>query len=67
MTNFDTTMSGSLYSRELLAIAASRGFDADAHVEALLGTNEDQVALTHPANWLTEDEVEAASGAAHEL
>lgn len=46
------------YTDEASRLAASRGFDRDAHVAALEGGDDDAIALTHPFNWLTEAEVE---------
>lgn len=59
-------LTGWMYHEETLRIAASRGYDDAAHRAAILEDVEtnnarldsDAVALTHPANWLTEDEVE---------
>jgi uncharacterized protein YktB (UPF0637 family) len=42
-----------------LAAAQRRGYDPAAHFAALLAEDEDAIALTHPTNWLTEEEVEA--------
>lgn len=42
------------YPAEAVALAESRGYDPSAHAAALV---EDDIALTHPTNWLTEDEV----------
>ena len=47
------------YTDEATLLAASRGFDRAAHVAALESDDEDAIGLTHPFNWLTEDEVEA--------
>lgn len=41
-----------------LPLAASRGWDRDAHRLALESGDIDAISLTHPTNWLTEDEVE---------
>ena len=35
-----------------------RGFDYMAFIDALNTVDEDAMALTHPTNWMTEDEVE---------
>jgi hypothetical protein len=56
-----------MYDADVLRIAAGRGYDDEAHRAALVADTRDNggrgdsdaVALTHPANWLTEDEVEA--------
>jgi hypothetical protein len=50
-----------LYDRDILELAASRGFDHDAHLAALGNGSEDEIALTHPANWLTEFEVKVCT------
>ena len=42
-----------------LHAAKARGWDYEAHFRALLAEDEDAIALTHPTNWLTEEEVEA--------
>lgn len=47
------------YPSSWLSIAESRGWRRDAHITALMDGNEDAITLTHPANELTEDEVEA--------
>lgn len=41
-----------------LDLAESRGWPREAHRIALTTGNEDLIGLTHPTNWLTEDEVE---------
>lgn len=41
-----------------LDLAESRGWDRQAHQEAIESGDEDRIGLTHPTNWLTEDEVE---------
>lgn len=41
-----------------LALAERRGWPREAHRVALETGNEDLIALTHPTNYLTEDEVE---------
>lgn len=48
-----------MYSLKAMAIAVSRGYDDDAHQAALRADDQDAVAMTHPSNWLEEDEVEA--------
>ena len=50
-----------LYAPAVIAVAQSRGYDHDAHLRALAGDSEDVMSLTHPANWLTEDEVEEST------
>jgi azurin len=51
------------YPAEAVAIAASRGYDAEAHARAIADDaacgcgGSDDISLTHPTNWLTEDEV----------
>jgi hypothetical protein len=60
-------MTGEMYGTHTLRLAAERGYDDKAHRAAIVQdrlTNggkmdSDAVSLTHPANWLTEDEVEA--------
>lgn len=47
------------YPAKWIESATERGYDHEAHQNALLSNNEDTIALTHPANWLTEEEVEA--------
>jgi hypothetical protein len=44
------------YPVEALEIAMSRGWDPDKHIDALLGMNDDEIGLSHPSNWLNEDE-----------
>ena len=41
-----------------LKLAESRGWSHFEHQAALDSGDEDQIALTHPTNWLTESEVE---------
>ncbi len=48
-----------LYHPRTLALVADRGFDADQHRAALASGDEDLIGLTHPINWLTEEEAEA--------
>ena len=56
-----------LYQEKALLLAQSRGYDDEAHRKAIIVDTEINdsrldsaaVMLTHPANWLTEDEVEA--------
>ena len=50
------TASGTMWD---LHAAKARGWDYEAHFRALLAEDEDAIALTHPTNWLTEEEVEA--------
>ena len=50
-----------LYDADVLEIATKRGYDHKAHQKALAEKNEDQIALTHPANWLTEFEFEVCT------
>jgi hypothetical protein len=56
-----------MYSLETIALAASRGYDDVAHQTALRGRDQDAMALTHPGNWLEDDEVEALTPSADEL
>jgi hypothetical protein len=42
-----------------LDLAARRGWNSGAHFAALLAEDEDAISLTHPTNWLTEEEVES--------
>lgn len=59
-------LTGNIYRADILAIAASRGYNDEAHRAAIVADTEtndarldsDPVILTHPANWLTEEEVE---------
>ena len=44
----------------LVDVAEPRGYDHGAHLRALAYGTEDDIALTHPSNWLTEEEVESA-------
>ena len=39
-------------------ILTERGWDYIAFIDALHSANMDQITLTHPTNWMTEDEVE---------
>lgn len=39
-------------------ILTERGWDYIAFIDALNTANENEIALTHPTNWMTEDEVE---------
>jgi len=53
------------YPAEAIALAQSRGYDPDEHAAALAEDAEcgcggsDDIVLTHPTNWLTEEEVES--------
>lgn len=47
-----------MYAARTLALAKTRGYDDAAHRAALAAADEDLVTLTHPSNFLTEDEVE---------
>lgn len=49
------------YDGRTLERARIRGYNITAHREALVSGNEDQITLTHPSNWLTEQEVEDIS------
>ena len=42
----------------LMIILAARGYDHEAHYEAVLEGDEDEIALTHPSNFLREEEIE---------
>ena len=43
---------------EWVAVLEERGWDYMAFIDALNVVDEDQITLTHPTNWMTEDEVE---------
>lgn len=51
------------YPPEAVAIALARGYDPEAHAAAIAEDAEcgcggsDDISLTHPTNWLTEDEM----------
>jgi len=49
------------YPERWTALAEPRGWDRDAHAAALASGDIDAIALTHPVNWLTEDEMENAA------
>lgn len=49
------------YPDSALALARSRGWDDRAHEDAIVATDEDAIALTHPYNWLSEQEAEDAA------
>lgn len=38
--------------------AMQRGWRPQKHVDALLSMDDDEIAITHPINYLTEDEAE---------
>jgi hypothetical protein len=42
--------------------ALERGYDHPAHIRALYANDVDAISLTHPYNWLTEQEAEVATG-----
>ncbi len=46
------------YPPEALVMASMRGWVYSTHQTALDSGNEDMITLTHPINWLTEDEAE---------
>ena len=50
-----------LYDPDMIEVAIKRGYDPDAHAAALQSEDEDQIGLTHPANWMTEFEVEVCT------
>lgn len=56
-----TTTMEYTYPEWVISLAATRGYDDAAHRAALDAQDVDQVSLTHPYNWLTEDEVEGLS------
>ncbi|HEX5016571.1 MAG TPA: hypothetical protein VFX15_03175 [Actinomycetes bacterium] len=66
MSDVASYLTGSIYQPDILALAMSRGYDDEAHRQAILDDVEnndarldsDAVTLTHPANWLTEEEME---------
>ena len=35
-----------------------RGFNKEKHKRALKEKNQNEITLTHPSNWMTEEEVE---------
>lgn len=41
-----------------IELALTRGYDHPAHIRALRSEDVDNISLTHPYNWLNEDEVE---------
>lgn len=47
------------YPRWAVLLAQARGYDEMAHIAALGAGDEDAISLTHPYNWLTEEEVES--------
>jgi len=49
-----------VWTDELLQLARERGWPEDAHKAACEANDMDAITLTHPANWLTEDEVEGS-------
>ena len=56
------TLNTSAYPAAAVAVAIERGYDPVAHAAALAADTDgcggsDDIALTHPTNWLTEDEV----------
>lgn len=51
-------MNADSYPVHALTLAQTRGYDHDAHLAALESGDIDEVGLTHPYNWLTEQEVE---------
>lgn len=53
-----------LDKKDLIDLASSRGYDHDAHLKAIKDDascgcgGSDDITLTHPINWLTEEEAE---------
>ena len=47
-----------IYNPNTLLVAEARGWDREAHANALVEGDDDAVCITHPANFLTEPEVE---------
>jgi hypothetical protein len=43
---------------EWVDVLTERGWSHTAFIDALNAMNENAIALTHPTNWMTEDEVE---------
>jgi hypothetical protein len=46
------------YTDAQMSTATSRGWESERHFRALEAGDEDAIGLTHPFNYLTEDEVE---------
>lgn len=49
---------GAEYNFTAIWRAMRRGWDAKAHINALLTRNDEMITLTHPVNYLTEAESE---------
>ena len=49
---------GCNYHADAVMIATVRGWNGQEHIDALLDMDEDRIGMTHPINWLTEDESE---------
>ena len=47
-----------IYDPNMIELVTTRGYDHAAHQAALAANDENAIALTHPANWMTEFEVE---------
>jgi len=41
-----------------MEVAEARGWDREAHTQAMLSGDKDRMALTHPSNWMSKDEWE---------
>jgi hypothetical protein len=50
------------YPAHWITLAESRGWRPALHLLALMDGDEDEIGLTHPANDLTEEEVESLPG-----
>lgn len=46
------------YPFEAVRLAEERGWDFDAHRAAIEAGDDNAISLTHPINWLTEEEAE---------
>lgn len=44
--------------KAMLEILKDRGFNEEEYHNALIEENEDKITLTHPSNWMSEQEVE---------
>lgn len=53
-----SSAAGVLYHPRTLALVRTRGFDEVAHHFALEKDDEPLITLTHPSNFLTEEEME---------
>lgn len=46
------------YTLNFIEELIDRGFDGNAWLTALLEEDAEKITLTHPANWMTEEEIE---------